>query len=116
MARNDVIYLGRDNSIDVALMVKNVPYDAINEDRFIFKLTPTKGGSATVIDSASGGGDAYFDNSEEREVGGYTINVVKLKMGGAPISKGRYIGELTTFQTGVHDNGIVWGEFPVEAR
>ena len=115
MARNNTIWLGRDNTIDVSLMIKDVPYTAEFEDRFLFKLTPTKGGQATIIDSDAGG-SAFFDNSEEQEVSGVTIRIVKLKMGSAPISAGRYIGELTTFQTGTHANGIVWGEFPVEAR
>ena len=108
MAHSEVIYSGKDNSIDLALMEDKVPVTAAGKTRWTLNAMPKDGSGATLLDSDVN--PAYFA-TESREVAGKTIDIVRVKIGTAGLSIGNYTGELTAYDV-VNTNGLVYGEFP----
>lgn len=110
---SQIIWLDRDNTIDIALMDDDTPLPATGISNWEFFLFPKAGGSSITI--TSNATPAAFDTSESEEVGRTTVRVLKLKMGHQPIPAGEYMVRIVGYDAD-HVEGLVWGEFQVTVK
>ncbi len=96
MYADEIVYIGKDNSIVLSLMKDNVAITHTDITRCQALV------GATLLDSNST--PALFNLTQ--------IDRITLKFGQAGLVAGRYPVTLTVFDA-VNTNGIVWGEFPV---
>lgn len=109
----EIIWLGRDNSIDLAFVADGLPVSADAMTRWYLKLTPVGGGTPLEFDSNTD--PALFDNTETRTVRGQDVKILKVVLGGESIPAGRYVARLVAYDAS-HPAGLVWGEFLTEVK
>lgn len=112
----EVIYTGRQNSIDfgIALNGKSLsapnPLNSTNKMRLMVEDST---GTQTIFDSLAT--PAYFSTAKRRAVLGQTVNLATLLLGFAGLAEGVYRMTLTMFDAS-YTNGVVVGEFQAEVR
>lgn len=107
------IWLGRDNTIDMALMSNSAPQQASSVISWSFHLYPRRGGQALNFTSALN--PTVFDTSTSMLVGSATVSILRLKLGQEAIGAGEYTARIVGYDAD-HVNGYLWGEFLVTAK
>lgn len=94
MRTDETIYLGRDNSVALALSSDGVAitHNALTRCQVLV--------GSTLVDSAVS--PALFDLSN--------ADRLILKFGASTLTAGRYLSRLVVFDS-THTNGLVWGDF-----
>jgi hypothetical protein len=96
----EIVYLGRDNTIDLQLLVDGQPADLLNTTRMTLEI------GDTLVDS-----DLSPSAFDWQQGNGKLV----LKLGGENLTPGTYMATLTVYNE-TAPNGIVWGSFPVQVR
>jgi hypothetical protein len=97
-----IVYLDRDNTIDLVLLADEVPVDLSAVSRAILELADA------VLDSA----DLGFGPGEVFEVAtgtylGATVDVLRMRLGGETLAVGDYQARLVIYDPD-HAGGLVW--------
>ena len=110
---SQTIWLGRDNTIDMALMDKATPQEADAVTSWSFHLYPQTGGQSLSFTTALH--PTVFDTTASMLVGSVTVSILRLKLGHQTIGAGEYMARIVGYDAG-HVNGFMWGEFLVRAK
>lgn len=97
----ELIYSGRDNTIDLVLTADKVPVDLAA----VTRVTVAVG--ATTVDSALN--PSAFQWPVSRTLNGKPVTAMLLKFGAVGLTAGDYRGRLTVYDID-HPNGLVWTE------
>lgn len=109
------IYIGRANTIDLALMLDGVPTNAppaLNATDKLSLRLEDKNGTATHFDSLAN--PSYF-SVIARKTQGNLLRVFSIGLGNAGLVEGDYDCVLTMFDA-THTTGIVINEFRAQVR
>ncbi len=112
----EIIYNGRQNSIDMGISLNKKPVSApnpLNDTNRIRLLVVDRDGTETTFDSQAN--PTFFDTSKRRMVNGVMVNVVSLRLGGAGLAVGQYDMTLTIFDA-TYTTGVAVGRFVAEVR
>jgi hypothetical protein len=112
----EIIYTGRQNSIDFGILLNKKPVSApnpLNATNRLRLLVVDKDGDQTVFDSQAN--PAYFATSKRRMVNGQMVNVATLILGAAGLAVGQYEMTLTVFDA-TYTTGVAVGQFSAEVR
>ncbi len=112
----EVIYTGRQNTIDFGLALNNVSFSAptpLNVTNKIRLLVSDRAGVKTTFDSVNN--PTMFSVAKRRMVLGKTVNLVTLTLGFAGLAEGPYNMTLTVYDP-TFTSGVVVGEFQAEVR
>ena len=102
----EVVYLGRDNAIDLGLKANNILQDlsGVSCVQVVF-------GGVTVSSATS---SALFDWQERAITSGTTTGWVRLMFGDmTSVSPGKYEAELIVYDV-TNQDGIMWGTIPIK--
>ena len=97
----EIVYLGRDNRIDLLLLSDNSPVDLSGTTHVILKISG--------VSISSVGRTDLFDWSSG------TSGELRLKLGGTTISLGAYKMGVIVYNT-IDDEGIHFGDVPIQIR
>lgn len=105
MSDPEVVYLSRDNSIDLVLLSNGSPVALSGITRVVLVL-----GATTLDSSVAGFGSGQaFDATVNGNYEGAAVDVLRMKLGGLAVPAGSYRGRLVTYDSD-HPNGLVWTE------
>jgi len=100
-----LVYLGRDNVIDLVLLADDEPVALSPVTRVVLSLDETK-----IVDSNTVGlGSGLPFEIRAGTYGDETVDLLRLRLGGQTITTGRYQARLTLYDPD-HPNGLVWTE------
>jgi hypothetical protein len=112
----EIIYNGRQNSIDMGVILGKTPVSApnpLNSTNRLRLLVVDQDGTQTTFDSQAN--PTYFDTSKRKMVNGVMVNVVSLRLGTAGLAVGKYEMTLTIFDA-TYTSGVAVGQFMAEVR
>ena len=105
----EFIYNGRDNTIDLGLVLDGDPVEASVPTKWLFVLEDSAGVKITKDSTIE---TTAFDVTQKERVSGEVVSILILKMGQEGIPAGRYTGVVTSIDP-ANLNGINWPSFPV---
>lgn len=107
------VFLGRQNTIDLAIVVdripRSAPYPLTGFNKVSLRLVD-EANVVTTYDSISF--PTFFDTSVTRNVGGYTVRILRLSLGGSALPLGEYEMAVSVFDS-TFVQGIVVGKVRV---
>lgn len=103
MSDPEVVFLERDNAIDLVLLADGTPVDLGVLTRAVLDL-----GEASVDSQVSGWGAGQpFDHTVTGTYQGAAADVLRLSLGALGLTPGSYRARLITYDAD-HPNGLVW--------
>lgn len=116
MPAREKVFLGRDNSIRLGLVVDGTAYNAAILTRIVVRLV-NAAGDVTIIDSNTAGNENVFDTTQSAQVSDTTTNILVIKLQDAavpPTPGDDYTADLILYDS-QNPDGVRWdAPFPVE--
>lgn len=108
------VYLSRQNTIDLAIVVdripRSAPYPLTGFNKVSLRVV-AEDNTVTVYDSIAN--PTFFDTSVLRNVAGYSVRILRLSLGGSSLLVGEYEMAVSVFDS-TFQQGIVVGSVRIK--